>query len=355
METLTGIKVIRTKHSSLPGVDFDRLGFGKQVSDHMLVADFYHGVWSEPKIVPFANLSLSPATLALHYGQTVFEGMKAFQMHDGGVNIFRIQKHLKRFNRSLNRMCMAEIPDEIFEEGLKQLIAVDKKWVPAEKQGSLYIRPFMFASETKFGIAASNEYRFVIFTGPVAQLFSKPIKVKIEREYIRAARGGTGFAKCGGNYGGALYPAQLAKSKGYENVIWTDAKEHKYIEESGMMNLMFVINDTLITPPISDSILDGVTRDSLLTIAEDIGVKVEIRPVVVDEIITAFKQNTITEVFGAGTAAVVAPIDTIGIDGTDYKTQVYTEDNIMFRLKKKLTAIRIGKEEDIYNWNTIIS
>jgi branched-chain amino acid aminotransferase len=354
METLTGIKVIKTKHSSLPGIDFDRLGFGKQVSDHMLVADFYQGEWNEVKVVPFANLSLSPATLALHYGQTVFEGMKAFQMQDGRVNIFRIQKHFERFNRSLRRMCMAEIPEEIFEGGMKQLIAVDKNWVPGEKQGSLYIRPFMFASETRFGIAAANEYRFVIFTGPVAQLFSKPIRVKIEREYIRAARGGTGFAKCGGNYGGALYPAQLAKAKGYENVIWTDAKEHKYIEESGMMNLLFVIDGTLITPPTSDSILDGVTRDSLLTIAKDMGIRVEIRPVAVDEIVSAFKQKNITEVFGAGTAAVVAPIDNIGIDGTDYKTPPYTDDSIMFRLKRKLTAIRCGKEKDIYNWNTIV-
>ena len=355
METMTSIKVIRTKHSSRPGVNFDRLGFGTHVSDHMLVADFYHGEWNEPKIVPFANLSLSPASLGLHYGQTVFEGMKAFQMQDSRVNIFRIRKHFERFNRSLARMCMAEIPYEIFEEGLKQLVAIDKNWVPKKKQGSLYIRPFMFASEAKFGVAAANEYRFVIFSGPVGQLFSKPIKVKVEREYIRAAKGGTGFAKCGGNYGGALYPAKLAKEKGYDNVIWTDAKEHRYIEESGSMNLMFVIDQTLITPPVSDSILDGVTRDSLLTIAKDMSVKIEIRPLSIDEIIEAFKQNKITEVFGAGTAAVVAPIDTLGINGVDYETPAYSNENIMFRLKDKLSAIRNGIEEDIYKWNTIVN
>ena len=355
MEIMTTIKIIRTKNSSRPGVDFDRLGFGKHVSDHMLVADFYHGEWNEPKIVPFANLSLSPTTLALHYGQTVFEGMKAFQLHNGGVNIFRIRKHFERFNRSLMRMCMAEIPYEIFDEGLKQLVSLDKNWVPNENQGSLYLRPFMFASEAKFGVAAADEYRFVIFTGPVGQLFSTPIKVKVERQYIRAAKGGTGFAKCGGNYGGALYPAKLAKEKGYDNVIWTDAAEHKYIEESGVMNLMFVIDQTLITPPPSDSILDGVTRDSLLTIAKDMGIKTEIRPVAVDEIVTAFKQNKITEIFGAGTAAVVAPIGTIGIDGVDYETPGYTDSSFMFRLKKKLCAIRNGVEDDIYKWNTMVN
>jgi branched-chain amino acid aminotransferase len=249
---------------------------------------------------------------------------------------------------------MAEIPYEIFEEGMKQLITVDKNWVPEEKQGSLYIRPFMFASETKFGVGAADEYRFVIFTGPVGQLFSKAIKVKIEREYIRAAKGGTGFAKCGGNYGGALYPTRLARERGYENVIWTDAKEHKYVEESGMMNLMFVIDDKLITPPTSDSILDGVTRDSLLTIAGDMDIKVEVRPVSVDEIVAAFKQNEITEIFGAGTAAVIAPIDTIGIDGIDYRVPDYSDNSLMFRLKNKLCAIRNGTQEDIYNWNTIV-
>ena len=355
METMTAIKVVHNKHSSLPGIDFSHLDFGKHVSDHMLVADFYHGQWSEAKIVPFANLSLSPATLALHYGQTVFEGMKAFRMQDGRVNIFRIEKHFERFNRSLARMCMAEIPYEIFEEGLKQLIGVDKNWVPGEEKGSLYIRPFMFASEAKFGVKASDEYRFIIFTGPVGKLFSKPIKIKIEREFVRAAKGGTGFAKCGGNYGGALYPVSLARKQGYENVIWTDANEHRYIEESGMMNLMFIIDGVLLTPPTSDSILDGVTRDSLLTIAKDMSVKIEIRPLSIDEIIEAFKQSKITEVFGAGTAAVVAPIDTLGINGVDYETPAYSNENIMFRLKDKLCAIRNGIEEDIYKWNTIVS
>lgn len=353
METMTGIKVTRTKHSKLKEVDFNHLEFGKYTSDHMLVADFYHGQWSEAQVVPFANLSMSPTALCLHYGQTVFEGMKAFRMKDGKVNIFRIERHWERFNRSLKRMCMAEIPFEIFEEGMKELIAVDSNWVPGQEGSSLYIRPFMYASEARFGVKPSDEYRFIIFTGPVGPLFSKPVKMKVEREYIRAAKGGTGSTKCGGNYGGAMYPTKLAKEEGYDNVIWTDAREHSFIEESGAMNLMFVIDGKLLTPPSSDSILDGVTKDSLLTIARDMGVDMEERPVSVDEIREAFKNGTITEAYCVGTAAVASPIEVIGIDGENYKLPV-NENGIVSKLKKKLDGIRYGTEADIFNWNTVV-
>lgn len=354
METMTDIKVTRTKQSKLTEVDFNHLEFGKHTSDHMLVADFFHGEWGSPQIVPFANLSLSPTTLALHYGQTVFEGMKAFRKQDGKVNIFRIDKHHERFNRSLKRMCMPEIPLEIFEEGMMQLIAVDKNWVPGQEGSSLYIRPFMYASEAKFGVKPSDEYRFIIFSGPVGKLFSKPIKVKVETEFIRSAKGGTGFAKCGGNYGGSLYATQLAKQSGYDNVIWTDARDHKFIEESGVMNLMFVIDTVLLTPPTSDSILDGVTRDSLLIIAKDLGLTVDERPVSVEEIKLAFNNKTITEAFGVGTAAIVAPIDTIGIDEIDYLLPAYNDKSVMFQLKNRLDSIRFGIAEDIYNWNFVV-
>jgi branched-chain amino acid aminotransferase len=354
MELLTDIKTIPVKNSKLKEIDFDHIAFGKHFSDHMLVADFHFGEWKEPAIVPFGNLSLSPSTLALHYGQTVFEGMKAFRMADGRVNIFRLDKHFERFNRSLRRICMAEVPYEIFEEGMKQLIALDKNWVPGVEQGALYIRPFSFASEARLGVSPANEYRFIIFTGPVGQLFAKPIKVKIETSYIRAAKGGTGFAKCGGNYAASLYPTKLAQDEGYENVIWTDASEHKFLEESGVMNLMFVFNGKLVTPPASETILDGVTRDSLLTLAKDMDIEVEERPVSVDEIITSFENKTITEAFGVGTAAVVAPIATIGIGGTDYQLPTYNDQNIMFRLKRRLDVIRSGVVDDEYGWNTVI-
>lgn len=359
METLTGIEVRKTNHSRIHEVDFGNLEFGKQLADHMLVCDYDTGDplstgWQQPVIVPLANLSLHPATLALHYGQTVFEGMKAFRMHDGRINIFRIEKHYERFARSLDRMCMAIPPKEIFIEGLAELVRTDKAWVPQQPGTALYLRPFIYASEPKLGVKISDKYRFVIITGPVGELYAKPIKVKVERDYIRAAKGGTGFAKCGGNYGGAFYPTKKAREEGYDQVLWTDARDNQYIEESGTMNVMFVINDTLVTAPLSDSILDGVTRDSLLTIAADLGYKTEERQVSVEELTPGFLKNEVTEVFGAGTAAVVAPVQVVGINGIDYTLPPYGKESLHNRIKNKLERIRTGLDEDIYGWNYII-
>ncbi len=354
MELIADITVRKTNHSRINEVDFSHLEFGKYISDHMLVCDYAHGEWKQPQIVPYANLSLSPSALALHYGQTVFEGMKAFRMKDGRINIFRIDKHYERFVRSLNRMCMAVPSKEIFVEGLTQLIRLDNAWVPSQTGNALYLRPFVFASEARFGVKVSEDYRFIIFTGPVPTLYADPIKVKVETEYIRAAKGGTGFAKCGGNYGAAFLPTQQARKEGYDQVLWTDGVEHKYIEESGMMNVMFVINDTLITAPLSDSILDGVTRDSLLTLAKDLGYKTEERPVSVAELEKAFRDKTITEAFGAGTAAVVAPIQVIHINGIDYNLPKYNADKLLYKLKHKLEQIRLGVDTDVHGWNYII-
>ncbi len=354
MELLTDITIRKTNHSKINEADFENLEFGKYVSDHMLVCDYADGAWSQPLIVPFANLSVNPATLALHYGQTVFEGMKAFRMQNGRINIFRIEKHYDRFVKSLQRMCMVPPPKEIFINGLINLVETDKAWIPKQPGASLYLRPFMYASEAKFGIKISEQYRFIIFSGPVPELYASPIKVKVETDYIRAAKGGTGYVKCGGNYGGVLYPTLLARQQGYDQVLWTDARENKFIEESGMMNAMFVINDTLVTPPLSDSILDGVTRDSLLTIANDLGYKIEERPVAVDELEKAFRNKTITEAFGAGTAAVIAPIQTIQINGIDFQLPVYNEENILNKLKQKFESIRTGAEADTYNWNFVL-
>jgi branched-chain amino acid aminotransferase len=353
MELLTEIPVRKTNHSRISEVNFNHLEFGKYVSDHMLVCDYINGEWQTPHIMPYANLSISPTALALHYGQTVFEGMKAFRMQNGSINIFRIERHYNRFVKSLQRMCMAIVPEEIFTDGLVQLIKLDKAWVPSSPS-SLYIRPFMFASESKFGVKVSDEYRFIIFTGPVPALYTKPIKVKVETEYIRAAKGGTGSAKCGGNYGASFLPTKKAHEEGYNQVLWTDSKENKFIEESGMMNVMFVINDTVVTPPLSDSILDGITRDSLLTIAKTIGYKAEERKVSVQELKEGIKSGNVTEVFGTGTAALISPVSVVGIDGEDYELPTYTADNIMFKLKNKLDGIRYGTEEDIYNWNFIV-
>jgi len=354
MELIEEVVIRKTNHTKIHEVNFEQLEFGKYVSDHMLVCDYRNGRWHQPQIVAFANLSLNPATLALHYGQTVFEGMKAFSMADGRINIFRIDRHYDRFVKSLERMCMAVPPREIFIDGLSKLVELDKAWVPKQNGASLYLRPFMYASEAKVGIKISDEYRFIIFTGPVPELYARPIKVKVETNYSRAAKGGAGFAKCGGNYGAAHHPTRLARAQGYEQVLWTDAKENKFIEESGMMNVMFVIDNVLVTPPLSDSILDGVTRDSLLTLAADLGYKTEERPVSLEELEIAFREKTITETFGAGTAAVVAPIQTIHINGIDFHLPAYTHENILNRLKHQLELIRIGRETDKYEWNFVL-
>lgn len=354
MEITADIPVRKITSSRISEVDFEQLEFGKYIADHMLVCDYANGEWKQPHIVPYANLSLSPSALALHYGQTVFEGMKAFRMDNGGINIFRMEKHYDRFVKSLQRMCMAVVPKEIFMDGLMQLIGLDKNWIPAKAGHALYLRPFAFASEARFGVKVSDEYRFVVFTGPVPSLYANPIKVKVETEYIRAARGGTGFAKCGGNYGASFLPTQNARLAGYDQVLWTDAKENKFIEESGMMNVMFVINDVLVTAPLSDSILDGVTRDSLLTLANDMGYRTEERPIALSELENAFASGTITEAFGAGTAAVVAPIRTININGNDFALPKYGENSLMNKLKNKLEQIRLGNEADIHGWNYII-
>lgn len=354
MEMLTGVAIRKTSHSRIREVDFENLEFGSHTADHMLVCDYEDGEWLRPQVMPFSNFSVNPATLALHYGQTVFEGMKAFRMKDGKINIFRLNRHYDRFARSLQRMCMAVPPKDIFTEGMVKLIETDSPWVPSSKGSSLYIRPFVYASEARLGIKISSRYRFVIITSPVPELYARPIRVKVETNYIRAGKGGTGYVKCGGNYGGAFYPTQLAREEGYDQVLWTDAKENRFIEESGMMNIMFVLDNKLVTPPLSDSILDGVTRDSLLVLARDLGYETIERPVSIDELEQAFLKGTITEAFGAGTAAVVAPISTIHINGTDHPLKSYGPDNLLSRVKQNLERIRTGEEGDQYGWNFVV-
>jgi branched-chain amino acid aminotransferase len=341
----------RTKKSRLSTVDFSNLGFGNYISDHMVVADYKKGEWQEPKIVPYGDMMMSPAILALHYGQSVFEGMKAFKNGKGEVTIFRPQRHLQRFNKSLERMCMPAVNEELFVNSLAALLEVDEAWIPTAEGSSLYIRPFMFANESRLGVKISEEYRFVILTGPVAPYFSKPVRIKVEEEYVRAAEGGTGFAKCAGNYGGAFYPTMLAQKQGFDQVFWTDAKEHKYIEESGAMNVMFVLNGKLVTPKLVSSLLDGVTRDSILTLAPALGIEVEQRRISVAEIEEGFKNGKLTEAFGVGTAAVVSPIASISIQGRNYQLPVAGPESFQLRAKKKLSDIRLGIEADVHGWN----
>lgn len=355
MDTMTSpIVITHTKSSRLQQIDFNNLEFGKHISDHMVIADWNKGSWGEPSIVPYGELSMSPSILALHYGQAVFEGMKAFRMKDGTLNIFRPQKHHDRLNKSLVRMCMPTIPYEMFMMSLRTLLEVDKDWVPAGEKGSLYVRPLVFASEARLGVKVSDQYKFVILTSPVGPYYSKPLRLKIEEHFTRTAEGGTGFAKCAGNYGGAFYPSQLAKEEGFDQVLWTDHKEHQYIDEVGMMNVMFVIDGTLVTPELNTAILDGVTRDSILKLAREMGMKVEERRISLDELEQAFIHKTITEAFGAGTAAVVAPVAIINFHGTDHHLPPIDANTVQLKMKHALLQIRTGEKPDTHGWNCIV-
>lgn len=348
------IPVERIATSRISEIDFKNLEFGKYISDHMVVAEYRDKKWHAPVIKPYGEMAMTPAILALHYGQAVFEGMKAFRTVDGNITIFRIYKHHQRLNRSLERMCMPAISEDMFVQSLHALVELDRAWVPDDEGSALYIRPVVFASESRLGVKISDQYKFVVMTSPVGPYFNKPIKVKVEETFVRAAEGGTGYAKCAGNYGGAFYPTQLARQQGYDQVLWTDAKEHNYIDESGAMNVMFVLNGKLVTPKLTTALLDGVTRDSILTLARETGMPAEERRVSLDDLIAGFEQGTLTEAFGAGTAAVVAPIATINIHGKDYHLPPVTDASFQMRIKKKLYNIRHGIEPDKHNWNYTI-
>ncbi len=355
MTTLTtSFPIEKTKQTRIGEVDFKNLEFGKIISDHMVVCDYKNGAWSTPTIVPFGDLRLSPAMLSLHYGQSVFEGMKAFRMKDGRINIFRPHRHQQRFQRSLDRMCMPVVPEDLFIQSLHALVELDQAWIPSSDGASLYLRPFVFATESRLGVKVADEYKYIVLTTPAGAYLNKPFRLKVERTYVRTAEGGPGFAKCAGNYGGAFYPSQIARKEGFDQILWTDHKEHKYIDEVGMMNVMFMINGKLVTPKLSTAILDGVTRDSILTLAKDMGVPTEERRVSVDELEEGFKNGTITEAFGAGTAAVVATIAVININGIDYQVNPPAVDSFQNKVKEKLNEIRLGTSPDLHGWNYVI-
>ena len=344
------IHIEKTSTSRLPQVDFSNLEFGQTFSDHMFVADYANGEWQTPEIVPFQNFSLSPANPALHYGQAIFEGLKAYKNEDGEISIFRPEANLRRLNISADRLCMPAFPEEVFMEGLKELLRLDTDWIPTTAGSSLYIRPFMFATGEFLGVRPSDTYRFAIITCPVNAYYSSPLRVKVEETYARAVEGGFGFAKAAGNYAGSLYPAKKAAEEGYHQLLWTDGKTHQYFEESGTMNLMFIINNTLITPALSTSILAGVTRDTIIQIAKDKGLPVEERKVSVAEVMEAAQNGTLQEAFGCGTAAVISHIETIGYRGTDYQLPPVANRQYSPALAQELNDIRTGKKADVHGW-----
>lgn len=342
-----------SSNSRLADYDFNQIKFGQNPTDHLFSAAYRDGSWQDATVAPFQEFLISPLALCLHYGQNVFEGMKAFRLIDDEINIFRPEKHLKRLNRSLERMCMPEIPQELFIAALEQLIGIDHGWVSEIPGNSLYLRPLVFASEARLGVHEAAEYRFMIMAMPIANYYNGSVRVKVETSYTRAAEGGAGFAKQGGNYGPALLPTRLARQQGFDQVLWTDAKTHTFIEESGTMNVMFVIDDRLITPPLTDTILDGVNRDAVLMLAREQGIPVEERAIAYSELEAAFQQNKEVEAFGIGTAAVFTPIREIDILGKSY-FPVNGEETLGKRLSTELNDIRSGRSSDRFGWNHIV-
>src|ERR1700761_3558238 len=349
-ETLD-IKITKTTNSRLAQTDFSNLPFGKIFSDHMFVADYVNGEWKNFEIVPYGEIGLSPAISALHYGQAFFEGLKAYKHADGKVSIFRPDKNAERFNKSAERLCMPELSEDIFVQSIAALVDVDRDWIPGNANHSLYIRPFMFATDPFLGVAPSTTYKFMVITCPVGPYFSKTLRVKIETHYTRAAEGGMGFAKSSGNYGGAMLPARKATLEGFDQLLWTDAAEHKYIEEMGSANAMFVLDGKLITPAVHDTILDGVTRDTVLNLAREAGYPVEERKVSVQELLEGAKSGKLTDAFGAGTAATIAPVGSITYNGEEYQLSDPKERVFSNKILKALDCIRYGVDADTHGWN----
>jgi branched-chain amino acid aminotransferase len=351
MANMYPVKITRTNQSRLPQVDFSNIPFGQVISDHMFVMDYDGEQWTDLRIEPFHKFEISPANLALHYGQSIFEGMKASKVGDEPY-LFRPEMHSRRLNVSAERMCMPTIPEDLFLQAVKMLVDFDRDWIPNEADHALYIRPMMFATDELFGVQVSKKYRFLIFTGPVGPYYPKPVSLWVEEVFTRAAQGGVGEAKCAGNYGAALLPAKRAKQAGYDQVMWMDAQEKKYVQEVGTMNLFFVLDGKVITPATTGTILRGITRDSFIELLKDWGYTVEDRLLSIAEITDAYWRGTLQECFGAGTAAAVSHVSDITWRAT--KMQLPPVDAahrpVGSRLKEHLTRLRIGLETDTHGW-----
>jgi branched-chain amino acid aminotransferase len=349
LETTTEIDIVKVTSSKIDTIDFENLSFGTTFTDHMFICDFKEGKWQKPKITPYEPFLLDPSAKVFHYGQAIFEGMKAYKNENDEVWLFRPEQNLERFNKSAVRMAMPEVPEDIFMSGLHQLIDLERNWVKKGLGNTLYIRPFMIAVGSGVIAAPSTQYRFMIILSPARSYYSGEVKVIIAEHFSRAANGGIGAAKAAGNYSAQFYPTKLANEKGFQQIIWTDDATHTKLEEAGTMNVFFRINDTLYTAPTSERILDGVTRKSLIAIAERDGIKVDVRSVLVSELIDAAKNGTLKEVFGAGTAAVVNPI--VGFSYQDvYYELPKIENSIALQLKEKLTNIQYKLAEDTFGW-----
>lgn len=347
--TLNDIEIISASNSKINSVDFENLIFGNVFTDHMLICDYKEGSWQKPVIQPYAPFTIDPSAKVFHYGQAIFEGMKAYKDEEDAVWLFRPEENFHRFNKSAIRMAMPEVPETVFMAGLKKLLQIDQQWVKKGIGNTLYIRPFMIATGHGVIAAPSQEYRFMIILSPARSYYSGEVKVIIAEHFSRAANGGIGAAKAAGNYSAQFYPTKLANDKGFQQIIWTDDATHTKLEEAGTMNVFFRINDTLYTAPTSERILDGVTRKSVIELAQREKIKVEVRPVLVEELITAAKNGTLKEIFGAGTAAVINPI--VGFSYQDtYFELPQLEHSMALNIKEKLTNIQHKFAEDTFGW-----
>ena len=343
------ITIQKTEKSRISEVDFNNIGFGKVFSDHMFLTDWDGQEWTNPRIVPYANLSLSPATSAIHYGQAIFEGMKAFRNGDD-VFLFRPRDNWRRLNISADRMVMPEVPESLFTEGLKTLLSIDKMWVPGSEGSALYIRPFMFATDDFIGVKPSEKYCFCIFTCPVGPYYSKPLRIKVEEKYSRAAQGGVGFTKCAGNYGAAMYPTKLAQSEGFDQVLWTDPSTHTLVEETGTTNFFAVTGDGVITPNLHETMLAGITRDSVIQLLKKENIQVEERPLTVSELKSLHTEGNLKELFISGTAATLINIEGFSHQGNYFDVMKSGNTILSDMVRSQLDGIRHGNIADSFGW-----
>lgn len=343
------IKIETTSSSRLSSVDINNVKFGSVFSDHMFILDYTDGEWQNPRISPYGDISMSPSISGLHYGQSIFEGMKAFRGEKGSINVFRPSLHLQRLNKSAARLCMPEIPEDIFLAALEKLVQLDNEWVP-NLPGALYIRPILFAVDEFLGMRPSLNYKLIIFTLPVNVYYPEPLKVYVTTEYVRASSGGIGYVKAAGNYARSLYINKIAQSKGCNVVLWLDARERKFIEEYSTMNAFFVIDDFVVTPKLTGTILEGVTRDSVMQLIRSEGYRVYERDVSIDEILDMLEAGCLKEAFGTGTAAVMAPVQEIHYLNNVYKLNEHKSWKVFPAIEKKLADIRELSAPDTFNW-----
>jgi len=347
------IDIVRVKKSKIDTIDFENLPFGNVFTDHMLVCDFKDGAWEKPIIKPYEPFLIDPSAKVFHYGQAIFEGMKAYKDTNDDVWLFRADQNFERFNKSAIRMAMPEIPESIFLDGLKTIVNLERNWIKKGMGNSLYIRPFMIATGTGVMAQPSSQYRFMIILSPAKSYYSGEVKVVIAEHYSRAANGGIGAAKAAGNYSAQFYPQKLAQEQGFQQIIWTDDATHTKLEEAGTMNVFFIINNVLCTAPISERILDGITRKSIIELAQSEDITVEVKSVLVDELIAAAKNGSLTEIFGAGTAAVISPI--VGFQYQDHYFELpKLENSTALIIKEKLNKIQYKLAEDKFGWTSKI-